>query len=232
MFGIGSLASYEFASNDQVGEGTYGYVYRARDKRNGDQVALKRLIFHKESAGFPLCAIREIKFLKSLTHKNIVHLKGIVTSKGCEHLDPNVSKKSLKSEQQAPLAAEGDDQNNKNEAVDTNRVIQLCGNMYLVFEYVDHDLGGLVDSKYKFSQKSIKCIIKQLFEALDYLSEKKVIHRDIKTSNLLLSNRHQLKLADFGLARSSLSIDGREGKVDLTNNVVRPCTVMFIFLKN
>ena len=71
MFGIGSLASYEFASNDQVGEGTYGYVYRARDKRNGDQVALKRLIFHKESAGFPLCAIREIKFLKTLTHKNI-----------------------------------------------------------------------------------------------------------------------------------------------------------------
>ena len=156
----------------------------------------------------------------------VVNLKGIATSKGCEHLDPNVSKKSIKTDQaQQPLGGEGpgDDQNkdNKNEPVDSNRVVQLCGNMYLVFEYIDHDLGGLVDSKYKFSQKSIKCIIKQLFEALDYLSEKKVIHRDIKTSNLLLSNRHQLKLADFGLARSSLSIDGREGKVDLTNNVVR-----------
>ncbi len=228
MFGIGSLASYE--SYDQVGEGTYGYVYRAKDKRTGDQVALKRLIFHKESAGFPLCAVREIKFLKSLSHKNIVTLKEIVTSKGCEHLDSNVSKKSFKHEAAELGAAvaggvgeDNKDKENKKESeatIEPNKVVQLCGNMYLVFEYIDHDLGGLVDSKYKFSQRSIKCIAKQLFEALDYLNDKKVIHRDIKTSNILLSNRHQLKLADFGLARSSLSSDGREGKIDLTNNVV------------
>ena len=196
------------------------YVYRAKDRRSGEQVALKRLIFHKESSGFPLCSIREIKFLKSLNHKNVIALKEIVTSKGTEHLDSNVSKKSIKTEQ-APIIEGGDDQNkDKGDVVESNRVVQLCGNLYLVFEYIDHDLGGLVDSKYKFSQKSIKCIIKQLFEALDYLNDKKIIHRDIKTSNLLLSNRHQLKLADFGLARSSLSLDGREGKVDLTNNVV------------
>lgn len=83
--GIGSLASYE--NLEQVGEGTYGYVYRARDKRDGTTVALKRLIIHKENLGFPLCAVREIKFLKSLSHPNIVLLRDVATSKGCENLD-------------------------------------------------------------------------------------------------------------------------------------------------
>ena len=82
---IGSLANYE--NMHQVGEGTYGYVYRARDMRDGSTVALKRLLIHKDYTGFPLCAVREIKFLKQLQHPNIVDLLDIVSSKGCEHLD-------------------------------------------------------------------------------------------------------------------------------------------------
>lgn len=39
-FGIGSLNHYSL--DDQVGEGTYGYVYKATDKRTGESVALKR----------------------------------------------------------------------------------------------------------------------------------------------------------------------------------------------
>lgn len=40
QFGIGSLACY--ANLDQVGEGTYGFVYKATDVRSGETVALKR----------------------------------------------------------------------------------------------------------------------------------------------------------------------------------------------
>ena len=85
---IGSIACYD--NLEKVGEGTYGYVFKARDKRNGSVVALKRLISHKPRSGFPLCAIREIKFLKSLKHKNIVNLKDIASSKGVEHLGMKV----------------------------------------------------------------------------------------------------------------------------------------------
>ena len=42
-FGIGSLASYE--CEEQVGEGTYGYVYKARHKKTNEKVALKRQVY-------------------------------------------------------------------------------------------------------------------------------------------------------------------------------------------
>ena len=82
--GVGSIASYE--KLEKVGEGTYGYVYKAKDRSTSEIVALKKLISHKPTSGFPLCAIREIKFLKSLQHKNIIRLKDVASSKGAEHL--------------------------------------------------------------------------------------------------------------------------------------------------
>lgn len=39
-FGVGTLSTY--TNLDQVGEGTYGYVYKATDQRTGETVALKK----------------------------------------------------------------------------------------------------------------------------------------------------------------------------------------------
>jgi len=53
--------------------------------------------------------------------------------------------------------------------------------IYLVFEYVDHDMADLLDSINKpFSLSEIKCLFKQLLEAVAYMHMNWVIHRDIK----------------------------------------------------
>lgn len=76
------------------------------------------------------------------------------------------------------------------------------GAFYLVFEYMDHDLMGILESgMVAFQEIHIASFMKQLLDGLNYCHKKNFLHRDIKCSNILLNNRGQLKLADWGLAR-------------------------------
>uniref|UniRef100_A0A0D9VTZ6 [RNA-polymerase]-subunit kinase n=1 Tax=Leersia perrieri TaxID=77586 RepID=A0A0D9VTZ6_9ORYZ len=73
--------------------------------------------------------------------------------------------------------------------------------LYLVFEYMDHDLAGLAASpEITFTEPQVKCYMRQLLSGLEHCHDKGVLHRDIKGSNLLLDNNGMLKIADFGLA--------------------------------
>eukprot|EP00850_Spirogloea_muscicola_P014279 SM000101S09277 [mRNA] locus=s101:318117:321397:+ [translate_table: standard] len=176
----GSRSVDHFEKLEQIGEGTYGQVYMAKEKATGDIVALKKVRMDNEKEGFPITAIREIKILKKLKHENVIDLKEIVTSK----------------------------------ATDSNK---YKGSIYMVFEYMDHDLTGLADRPgMRFSVPQIKCYMKQLLTGLHYCHVNLVLHRDIKGSNLLIDNKGILKLADFGLARPFSS----ENNGPLTNRVI------------
>lgn len=165
-----------------IGEGTYGQVYKAKDKDTGELVALKKVRLDNEKEGFPITAIREIKILRQLKHRSVVNMKEIVTDKQ-DALDFKKDK----------------------------------GAFYLVFEYMDHDLMGLLESGLvQFSHEHIRSFMRQLMEGLDYCHKNNFLHRDIKCSNILLNNRGQIKLADFGLARLYNSEESRP----YTNKVI------------
>ena len=57
---------------EKIGEGTYGVVYKARNRVSGELVALKKIRLEAEDEGIPSTAIREISILKELQHPNIV----------------------------------------------------------------------------------------------------------------------------------------------------------------
>ncbi|XP_074710147.1 cyclin-dependent kinase 2 isoform X4 [Strix uralensis] len=61
-----------FQKVEKIGEGTYGVVYKARNKVTGEVVALKKIRLDTETEGVPSTAIREISLLKELNHPNIV----------------------------------------------------------------------------------------------------------------------------------------------------------------
>ncbi|KAI3634759.1 hypothetical protein MIR68_007140 [Amoeboaphelidium protococcarum] len=140
----------------QVGEGTYGKVYKAKD-RDGQYVALKRIRLETEKEGFPVTAMREIKLLQKFDHPNILSLREMLSSRD---------------------------------------------GVFMVIDYMKYDLTGLLQgSGIKFSVPQIKCTMKQILSGLEYLHAQGILHRDIKSSNILIDHEGIVKLADFGLAR-------------------------------
>ncbi|VDO41148.1 unnamed protein product [Onchocerca flexuosa] len=96
----------EFECLNRIEEGTFGVVYRAKEKKTDEIVALKRLKMEKEKEGFPITSLREINMLlKAGSHPNIVNVREIV-------IGSNMDK------------------------------------IYLVMEYVEHDMKSLMDTMY------------------------------------------------------------------------------------
>eukprot|EP00048_Salpingoeca_helianthica_P010785 m.154818 g.154818 ORF g.154818 m.154818 type:complete len:926 (+) comp15138_c7_seq1:56-2833(+) len=150
---------------EQIGEGTFGQVYRGRHRRTGEVVALKKIRMDNEREGFPITALREIRLLRQLQHSSIVRLLNVVSDTPA--LDP-----------------------------------KLKASFYLVFEYMDHDLSGLLESGLvRLTHDQIRVLFRNLVEGLEYCHAREILHRDIKGSNLLVDRFGHLKLADFGLAR-------------------------------
>ncbi|KRT79925.1 protein kinase [Oryctes borbonicus] len=152
----------EFQCLNRIEEGTYGVVYRARDRRTEEIVALKRLKMEKEKEGFPITSLREINTLLKGQHPNIVTVREIVVGSNMDKI-------------------------------------------FIVMDYVEHDLKSLMETmrhkKQMFTPGEVKCLLKQLLAAVAHLHDNWILHRDLKTSNLLLSHKGILKVGDFGLAR-------------------------------
>ena len=145
-------------SGSLLGTGTYGEVYKGRDKVTGSFVALKRIRLQPEDEGIPATTLREIAVQRQLSHPNIVALLDVT------HSDSR---------------------------------------LYLVFEFVDKDLKKLMtQTQDLLSPALIRSYSFQLLAAIDYCHSRGVMHRDLKPHNILVDQRGQLKVGDFGLARA------------------------------
>ncbi|KAH6640897.1 kinase-like domain-containing protein [Chaetomium tenue] len=200
--GCSRITDYEVLG--KLGEGTFGEVHRARSKKTGALVALKKIIMHNEKDGFPITALREIKLLKLLSHVNVLRLEEMAV----EH-----PTRSSKFTSHGTAVATTD-----------KRKKPI---MYMVTPYMDHDLSGLLDNpSVHFTEPQIKCYMLQLLEGLKYLHENHILHRDMKAANLLIDNKGILQIADFGLARHyegevpKPGKGGGEGRRDYTSLVV------------
>ncbi|XP_058109734.1 cell division control protein 2 homolog A isoform X1 [Magnolia sinica] len=70
----------QYEKVEKIGEGTYGVVYKARDRVTNETIALKKIRLEQEDEGVPSTAIREISLLKEMQHGNIVRLQDVVHS--------------------------------------------------------------------------------------------------------------------------------------------------------
>jgi len=83
-------------------------------------------------------------------------------------------------------------------------VILTDQKLTLVFEFLDQDLKKYIDSfgDSGLDAPTTKSFLWQLLKGINHCHENRVLHRDLKPQNLLINRDGELKLADFGLARS------------------------------
>ena len=87
-------------------------------------------------------------------------------------------------------------------AVAIRSLLTCLHSIFLVLDFLEHDLKTLLeDMSEPFLSSEIKTLLQQLTSGVSYLHENWILHRDLKTSNILLNNRGVLKIADFGMAR-------------------------------
>ncbi|GIM16135.1 hypothetical protein Vretimale_18791 [Volvox reticuliferus] len=155
-FRLPALQNYEYIST--IGEGTYGVVWKCRDKVSGRLVAVKAFKeAHRDRVALKL-AVREAKVLSMIKHPNIVKMTASYRSKS--------------------------------------------GRLYLVLEYIETSLHSHL-KRFPCGLPAVltKILCWQLLYAVAYLHEDKILHRDIKPDNILVTNKGVLKLCDFGFAR-------------------------------
>ncbi|GMS96214.1 hypothetical protein PENTCL1PPCAC_18389 [Pristionchus entomophagus] len=68
----------DFIKIEKIGEGTYGVVYKGRNKLTNKLVAMKKIRLESEDEGIPSTAVREISLLRELRHPNIVSLEDVI----------------------------------------------------------------------------------------------------------------------------------------------------------
>ncbi|KAL4094070.1 hypothetical protein PRIC1_011499 [Phytophthora ramorum] len=160
-----------------IGEGTYGIVYKAKEKvlthnddafcfamltltmeiwiqATGEYVAIKKF----KTANDEQLSKREIQACSMLSHPNIVSYRNSFRHDGLLHL---------------------------------------------VFDYVCEGMVKLLSRNKKgVKPQEARRIIYQLCKALEYCHSNRIIHRDVKPDNILIDENGDIKLCDFGVART------------------------------
>lgn len=168
----------------EIARGTYGTVYRG--VYDGQDVAVKILdwgedgmVTSAEAAAIRASFRQEVAVWQKLDHPNVT--KFIGASMGTTNL--KIPSQSAASDSHNPLPSRA-----------------CC----VVVEYLP---GGTLkkflirNKRRKLAFKVVIQIALDLARGLSYLHSKKIVHRDVKTENMLLDANRTLKIADFGVAR-------------------------------
>uniref|UniRef100_H2YTA5 cyclin-dependent kinase n=1 Tax=Ciona savignyi TaxID=51511 RepID=H2YTA5_CIOSA len=221
--------SHRYHTLTEIGVGAYGVVFKAQDRHSEEEnkfVAMKCIRVENTEQGMPLSTVREIALLRQLEsceHPNVVRLLDICAG--------NHSKRETQLMLVFEYVDQDLDMFLKNTPItglEPARIKVTPGHFFpvcralpsvchfcvcdVIFKYVrvfdatDTPLDlRLVLFSPKLNGKLENCssqdIMRQMLMGLDFLHSMRVVHRDMKPQNILVTKSGQVKIADFGLAR-------------------------------
>ncbi|KAI9207419.1 kinase-like domain-containing protein [Polychytrium aggregatum] len=95
--------------------------------------------------------------------------------------------------------------------------------VYLVMELCENgELYRYLQKRKSLSEAETRGVMVQIISGLEYLHSNRIVHRDLKLSNLLLTRNYEIKIADFGLAAKLAHHDGEQQTMCGTPNYISP----------
>ncbi len=191
----GKLYAEEFEELNLISFGSYGIVCKASNKNNNELYAVKKIPFSEQ---LNESALNEIDILLKLQSDFIVKVESVWFEEN--YIKP------------------GDYETNENNSLTTGHSVFDYHNNYLLHIQMELCLMTLKEAMKKINHELKQKVseimspigyyisselFKEILEGVDYLHKQKVIHRDLKPTNILITggmNGRFVKLADFGLA--------------------------------
>lgn len=168
-----------------LGEGAFKAVCLAEDTITGKNVAIAKIVASLSGERASKLCLRELKMSRLLQHQNILSNDLVMT---CED---------------TPWTTSGGD-------VDP---------IYIVMAVMDGDFSKVIHKTRDFqatpmSVEDIQDYTAQMLRGLVYMHSKGVMHRDMKPGNMMVSKQKELKLMDFGCARTLYEVISKTKKVE------------------
>ncbi|KPA81816.1 putative protein kinase [Leptomonas pyrrhocoris] len=214
-------------SRQVLGVGTSGTVYRAVDTRTGQQLAVKESLINQNSPD-ELAAVRnELRQLAQLRHPYIVEYFGCRVE-AVESANTSCFQSSQISSHPSALESRRVSRPNnvidqrttlfprlssnaaaqRNEVVEAKRLVALSTiRVLILMERVECGTLShlLADFPGGMPEQAVRCFAAQLVDAVRYVHECGLCHRDIKLDNILLASDGTIRLTDFGCAVRGVS---------------------------
>lgn len=178
-------ATANFSSDRKLGRGGFGTVYLGYLKRLGVEVAVKRVMTSGNSDRGEQEFVAEVNSISKLSHRNLVKLLGWCHERGelllvYEYFPMGSLDRHLYAADASSAISNASASASASETSSSSATAEL-----LTWE-----------RRYR--------IIRGVASALEYLhhgSSKRILHRDVKASNVMLDGEYEARLGDFGLAR-------------------------------
>ncbi|CAD7941873.1 unnamed protein product, partial [Amoebophrya sp. A25] len=167
-----------------IGEGTYGAVFKCYDRVDGSFVAVKRIKATTRDTGLHISSIREIKALCHLKHENVMFLKSVFLHRGTVAASASATPSGSQRHQPSTSRA----------IVRMNVSLEAQRDLFAKAEQEKRKVG--------LQLPDIAAMLHQLLAGLSFLHEQHFAHRDLKPDNVLCDlTTGALKITDFGLSR-------------------------------
>ena len=185
----------------ELGRGGMGIVYEAEQVSLGRRVALKILPLAAMLDAQQLARFKnESRAAAALRHPNIVGVHAVGVERGVHYYAMELIEGQSLASVIADIRSESDLQHRRLPAISESRSSECAGEVDTKVAAQNAISTRLSHSGTGF-HRTVAEIGIQAAEALEYAHDQGVVHRDIKPANLMINERGQVFITDFGLAR-------------------------------